>query len=303
LQDLGPVLGGDYVQLNDGTQLRRVHGSGEVVVTAANADLGGGVTASFEHVDVSLNPTFTARVTAAEVAHTSLQTSHNSLQTANTDNQARLTTLEAVSSQAAVTRPVLPAGSIELLTADSLMKRVLGSDGIQTQDTFHITSDGTTPYLAIKLDSGTLGRLTTLETKIDVQEVLSATSTQNDAIQLAMIQSLAARLDVLDGGTAGGLILETGTEGPLQTGDSNSVFQTYNTSFGNVNTTIHDITFTKAFSSPPRMYVGQSSANSGGHHTLMRIFVGAVTTSGAQILIGETGGSNHVYFDWAAIQS
>jgi len=161
LVDLGPVLGGDYVQLNDGTQLRRVLGSGEVVVAAANADLGGGVTATFEHVDVSLDPAFTARVTAAEVAHTSLQTAHNTFQATTTDAQTRLATLEAATSQAVITRPSLPSGSIELLTVDSVLKRVAGSDGILVQDAVHV-QDGITPYLAIKLDAATLSRLSAL---------------------------------------------------------------------------------------------------------------------------------------------
>ena len=118
---------------------------------------------------------------------------------------------------------------------------------------------------------------------------------------MLLIQNLDSRLDALDGGAAGGLILETGVAGPLSTGHNNTAYQTYTTPFGPVNTTIHNITFTKTFSSPPRMYVGQSAANSTGHHTLIRVFVGAVTTSGAQILVSETQGSNAVYVSWAAI--
>jgi len=73
-----------------------------------------------------------------------------------------------VSSQAAITRPVLPSGSIELLTADSILKRVSGSDGILVQDALHV-QDGVTPYLLVSLDSGTLGRLTSLERRYVAQ--------------------------------------------------------------------------------------------------------------------------------------
>ena len=127
LQDLGPVLGGDYVQLNDGTQLRRVHGSGEVVVTAANADLGGGVTATFEHVDVSLDPAFTARVTAAEAAHTSLHAAHNTLQTTT---NSRFDTVEADVATRQTLLTDFGPGYVSLIDGNQI-RRIHGGAGVE----------------------------------------------------------------------------------------------------------------------------------------------------------------------------
>ena len=122
-------------------------------------------------------------------------------------------------------------------------------------------------------------------------------------MQMAMILSLDARLDALDGGTSGGLTIETGTEGPLSVGQNDSARKTYATGFGTVYTSSHSISFTKNFSAPPRLYVGQSNGNNGGRHTMMRIYNSTVTSSGALILVSETGGSNSVHVDWLAISA
>ena len=202
------------------------------------------------------------------------------------------------SKQPTLLRPLFPTTAVELIYDSSQVKWLLGSGGIEIAAAQHQEGGFSTAYANVALDNTHQG----LPARLDVLELQDTIQASTKTILLNLILNLDTRLDVIDGGTAGGLILETGIEGPLSAGLSNNAYQAYTTPFGTLNTTIHNITFTRTFTSPPRMYVGQSGANSGGHHTLMRIFVGAVTTSGAEILISETHGSNHVYVEWAAIQ-
>jgi len=69
LVDLGPSDSLGYVSLKDGDQLRRIIGDGDVVVSAANAQLGGGVVSSSEHVEAGLSSAFTNRVSVLETDH------------------------------------------------------------------------------------------------------------------------------------------------------------------------------------------------------------------------------------------
>ena len=61
------------------SQVRRIHGSGDVAVAAANVSLGGGVVAEYEHGEVSLDGVFTDRLTAFGAGLTQTATLRNNL--------------------------------------------------------------------------------------------------------------------------------------------------------------------------------------------------------------------------------
>jgi len=292
---LRPLFPTSAVELvNDSSQVKRLLGSGGVDISVAQHQEGG---FSYEYANIALDGT------------------HQNLPN-------RMTALEAVSSQAAITRPVLPSGSTELLTADSLLKRVLGSDGILTQDAFHITSDGTTPFLAIKLDTATLARLTSLEaaivtrtnlhnslqgevtngqgaqnTKLDVLEILADTSTQNNASQFVMINSLDTRLDAQERRYVTKL-------GPYSTGTSGTGY----TSYTQGDDTYYNITVTVPFPSgrfnaAPMVFVNQSaSGNSSGHSSIARCWTTSCSATSCNVVISDTFSSNNVYIDLLALQ-
>jgi len=320
LQDLGPVLGGDYVQLNDGTQLRRVHGSGEVVVTAANADLGGGITATFEHVEVSLDPAFTARVTAAEVAHSALQTTTSSrFDTVEADVATRQTLLTdfGPSTSGYVSlidgnqiRRIHGGAGVEVTTAQAVTGQYQGVDQLSVYENIEVqlTAEMTgLPSRTTSLETDVVTRTTlhnnlqgevtngqaVQNTKIDVLEVLAATSTQNDASQLAMIQSLAVRLDAQERRYAVKI-------GPLTTGSSNAAAVFYG---GNYNLT-HTIAFPSGlFTTAPIVCCGQGAgSNTQGHSSIQRCWVISCSVSSCQIVISDASASLNVFIDLQAVQ-
>jgi len=170
---------------------------------------------------------------------------------------------------------------------------VLGSDGIQTQDAFFITSDGTAPYLAIKLDAATLGRLTTLESKTDALDLQDSIHTTSDATNTSLILNLDARLDAVERRYAVKI-------GPLTTGSSNSAA----TSYGGNYITTQTISFPSGlFTAAPIVLCNQgASSNSSGHSSIQRVWVSACSASSCDVVISDSQASLNVFIDLLATQ-
>ena len=68
--------------------------------------------------------------------------------------------------------------------------------------------------------------------------------------------------------------------------------------------TTHPITFTTGrFTQDPLVFIMQNGGNTGGHSSIVRMWVGAVTTAGCDIVISDNSSSGNVNIAWFAVQA
>ena len=127
-------------------------------------------------------------------------------------------------------------------------------------------------------------------TRLDVLELQDTIQSSTNTTLTNLILALDARLDHLDGGASGAFRIETGTIGPLTTGHINTDHHAFATGGMAKYNTVHYITFpTGKFSAAPRVWVGQADpGNTTGHGSIVRVYVSAVTTAGATVVITDS---------------